>query len=232
MVKMPRGMKWLEPLLYRIHRNIIRKFNECWIPDMEGTENLSGDLSHKYPPPTPTYFVGPLSRFEPETTSQKNENYRIAALISGPEPQRTLLEQKLSGQLIDLREPSVMFRGIPGEKNNPVYSGPITIYDHADDETIRNVLQSAGLIIARSGYSTIMDLYAIGRNAILVPTPGQTEQEYLAGYLSGQGYFYQVAQDEIDIGAILRSSINFRPLPHIGSNSILKERIKYFCSND
>jgi len=95
MVKMPLTLKILEPLIWLIHRIIILRYNECWIPDIEGKENLSGDLSHKYPLPRNAKFIGPLSRFRDFENKTIDNSYETIAVLSGVEPQRSIFEQEL-----------------------------------------------------------------------------------------------------------------------------------------
>ena len=192
MIRAPKGWHWLEPLMASIHRNIILKYTHCWIPDYAGTKNLSGELSHKYPLPRNAKFIGPLTRFPvkqqqtaPTASAQQHTGqqvYDIVAVLSGLEPQRTMLEQQLIDYYHDKEEKVLIVRGKTNMPNTIVHNNNITLVPYLDDLSLQNALLSAKTIIARSGYSTIMDLHALGclYKASLVATPGQPEQEYLA----------------------------------------------------
>ncbi len=189
MIKMPRGWRWAEPIVHWLHGRIICKYNECWIPDYaDPTHNLSGDLAHKYALPKHTRFIGPLSRFKKVETSSHGVStpQKIVALLSGLEPHRSLLEKELLERYKD--EDMLLIRGKVNEPFCKIQRGSVTIVPHLNDEDLLRALFHADKIIARSGYSTIMDLAALGllHKAELIPTPGQTEQEYLATHLATQ----------------------------------------------
>ncbi len=190
MIKMPQGWKWAEPLAHWLHGRVIRKYDECWIPDYAGDNNLSGDLAHKYPLPRNAQFIGPLSRFdEGQRTKDKGQRTqsterRTVALLSGLEPQRTLFEKELLERYKDTE--MLLVRGKMNEPFCKIQRGKVTIVPYLDDAELVQALLQANKIIARSGYSTIMDLAALGvlDKAELIPTPGQTEQEYLAEWIT------------------------------------------------
>ena len=107
MVKMPRGLQWMDWAVWRFHRWFIKHYDECWVPDVEGERNLSGDLSHKYPLLKNTRFIGVLSRFSAEKVEWEDvrveaealdldERYDVVAVLSGPEPHRSNLEAEIA----------------------------------------------------------------------------------------------------------------------------------------
>jgi len=207
-IKAPESLKWTEPLLHHFHKWFIRKYNECWVPDLPGTNNLSGDLAHKHPLPPNAYFIGALSRFQKDalTTSDTEKGLRpdVLVMLSGPEPQRTILENIVINELSQHNDLNiVILRGLPGKQNLHTQFQGVTVFNHLQDEEMRELIISAGVIICRSGYSTIMDLAMLGKSAVLVPTPGQTEQEYLAGYLTEKGWFLRLTQNEFSISEAL-----------------------------
>lgn len=178
-----------------IHRCFIDKFDQCWIPDFAGEKSLSGRLS------TSTYlknvvYLGPLTRIENKTISQK---WDIFILLSGPEPQRTILENALIELLPTWRDKKIlMIRGT--ENANPKVKSIVqncSVLDLADTTEIADALNSSGLLIARSGYTTVMDIAQLDIRAIFIPTPGQTEQEYLAKSLSRNPKYTWMSQSEI-----------------------------------
>ncbi|MBI2967471.1 MAG: glycosyl transferase family 28 [Bacteroidetes bacterium] len=185
MIKCPHLLKFLEPLLCFLHKQIINRFTFCWIPDLEGDGNLSGDLSHKYPVPRNAKFIGWISRFMGQDNENRENIYDLIVILSGPEPQRTKMEKNILNQLKSFSGKVIFCRGLPaGDMELPEWKGYCTVefLDHLNsDEMALKILQS-GIIIARSGYSTLMDLAVLGKKAILIPTPGQPEQEYLAEY--------------------------------------------------
>lgn len=190
LIKTPKGLHWLEPLLASIHRTIILKYTQCWIPDFAGSDNLSGDLSHKLSLPRNAVFVGPLTRFPvkqhisltEEQTLAEPSPYRIVAVLSGIEPQRTMFEQQIVKHYIGGEQQVLILRGKTNIPNTKIINHNITLVPYLDDIALQDALLGAEIILARSGYSTIMDFYALAclHKARLVPTPGQPEQEYLA----------------------------------------------------
>ena len=194
MVKMPRGLKWMEWAVWRLHRWFIKHYDECWVPDVEGEDNLSGDLSHKYPLLKNTRFIGPLSRFsttpirwedvrvEAEALDLK-DRYDVVAVISGPEPHRTNLEREITDNGLQIIDGSslLIVQGLPvDDLRLAEHRDGVDYIPHLPTGLLQWYMQEAEEIVCRSGYSSIMDLHTIGRKAHLIPTPGQTEQIYLA----------------------------------------------------
>ena len=226
MVKMPRGLRWMEWGVWRLHRWFIRHYDECWVPDVEGEDNLSGDLSHKYPLLKNTKFIGVLSRFSTEKIEWEDvrvdaealdldERYDVVAVLSGPEPHRSNLEAEIAsmhnaqptvlsnsekctmhnltpsalrarppktgGQYGALNSKLLIVQGLPEDDLRLATRTEEGIHyiPHLATELLQWYMQEAKQIVCRSGYSSIMDLHTIGRKAHLIPTPGQTEQEYL-----------------------------------------------------
>lgn len=175
-----------------------RKFNEVWIPDLPGKEKISGILSDSFGRIMHLRHVGILSRFSGNALAVPDHLPDILVLISGPEPQRTMLEQLLTGRLSNCGARILVIQGKPGIEHTGSAQSNIRFEPHLSDAKLEPYLQHVPLIIARAGYSTIMDLLRLGRNALLIPTPGQTEQEYLAQRLKGLGYFESLQQDEIN----------------------------------
>jgi spore coat polysaccharide biosynthesis predicted glycosyltransferase SpsG len=225
-IKMP--FAWLERHVQKIHYSLINRFHTCWVPDSKGTLNLGGDLSHTMKMPAiPVKWIGLLSRFAPsksaQTEVQTNNDptpsfaYQYCFLLSGPEPQRTLLENNILKNTEGLKEPMVLVRGLPSSQNistdtskhteKPISPNPLpaslpqqlTVYNHLPAADLAPLILSSEWIICRSGYSTLMDLAALRKNAILIPTPGQTEQEYLAKQLLEQGMAFSVAQSKFSL---------------------------------
>ena len=191
------GNKLLDSLLQKINYGFISKFKECWIPDVKENNNLSGQLSHpKKFPETNIRYVGILSRFK-KLTSQKK--YDFLFLISGPEPQRSIFEQQLLNISKNISGNKVFVLGLPGIEEAVIKDGT-TFYNHLPAEKLNEIISESEIIICRSGYSSIMDLSATGKKAILIPTAGQKEQKYLAKYLDNKnGFVYLKSLDDINL---------------------------------
>jgi hypothetical protein len=196
---LPRGWKWLEPIAARIHVRIYARYNKVWVPDYEEPEkSLAGDLSHikgqRDKGQCIVSYIGPLSRFSltaqrsySETVLQRSgltaqRSYTIVAVLSGLEPQRTLLEKELLARYRGGEQRVLLVQGLLNRPATRIKRGNITIVPSMTDSELVPALLGAQHIIARSGYSTIMDLETLGliQKAELIPTPGQPEQEYLA----------------------------------------------------
>ena len=180
MIKMPLALKWLEPLAWFLHRLLILQYDECWIPDVAGPENLSGDLSHKYPLSRNSRFIGPLSRFE-NNKAMAEINYHNVSVLSGVEPQRSIFEHELTQRFQHSHQKTLIVCGQPAAASRTYHVGDVTLVSHLPDGELASLLKGAKKIISRSGYSSIMDLKALDclKKAELIPIPGQTEQEYL-----------------------------------------------------
>lgn len=190
MIKMPTIFKWFEPFTYYIHKLFINRYDECWIPDYEENGGLSGDLSHKYPAPENAKYIGILSRFSALKNIEPNTQYRNVVILSGVEPQRTIFQEKMIKKYQSRAENTLMIIGKPKEKVQHQKVGQIEILPHVNSEQLAALFKGAKTIVSRSGYTTVMDLEALQclKKAQLHPTPGQTEQEYLAVYLNSKGY--------------------------------------------
>ncbi|MEP6673508.1 MAG: glycosyltransferase [Ferruginibacter sp.] len=194
----------------RIHYRYINKFSECWVPDAAEEINLAAILSHPYSlPKIPVKYLGPLSRFEKKNNLPKK--YDLMILLSGPEPQRSLLEEKIVEQLKNYTAKKIILvRGLPGNSEmQPFSNATIQQYNHLAAEELNTLIQQSQLVIARSGYTTIMDLVKLQQKAVLVPTPGQSEQEYLADYLMEKKIFYSVQQQNFVLDKILNAVNQF-----------------------
>ncbi len=185
LIKLPKGWAWLEPFVAFVHRCIINRFTECWVPDFEDmSESLAGELSHPTKKPRNVRYIGTLSRFQ---LGASNLRSLALAILSGAEPQRSIFEKEL---LVSLQskphENIILVQGKIEAEQKVSKVGKVTVYNFMSSEELQEYILKADEIICRSGYSSIMDLHALGKllNATLIPTPGQTEQEYLAKYIS------------------------------------------------
>src|SRR5687767_175777 len=197
--------KWSEPFLQKWNYKLIDRFNECWVPDEEGKNNLAGELSHPLRlPAIPIKYIGALSRFvRKDSPGEKNnieeKKDHVLIILSGPEPQRTIFENKILDQIESYQGTVTIVRGLPAEKHVIPSTNTIEFYNHLSSRELNKEAMKAEFVISRSGYSTIMDLAALQKKSILVPTPGQTEQEWLAGYLMKKRFAFCVNQKDISL---------------------------------
>jgi hypothetical protein len=167
-----------------------------------GENNVSGRLTHKVKLPGNTRFIGILSRFTARlsSTDKKDGFAHNTLILSGPEPQRGILKQKLVRILKHADPPTVILEGKPGNSTEVIRSGNIISYNHLPSYEMQDIISGSTGIITRPGYTTVMELISLNCSALLIPTPGQTEQEYLAKYLSGKGWFTTISQKNINEG--------------------------------
>jgi hypothetical protein len=201
-IPFPHAFRYLEPVGIFLHRLIIKQYDWLLIPDMPGEPNLSGRLSHGLKLPDNTRYVGILSRFSGIKSAENPNKVHNLIILSGPEPQKTMLRQKLTDVLKNTPN-TVILGGAPGTETENTLPTGITFHSHLTTYSMFNTIISSKTITARSGYSTIMDLATIGCSALLVPTPGQTEQEYLAARLAHHGMFASIEQKRINSQTII-----------------------------
>lgn len=163
-----------------LHNRYIKRFDECWVPDFEKEPNLSGILGHPEKNLKGVRYLGPLSRFK---KSKEPILWDVLAVLSGPEPQRTILEEKLIPQLKKYSGKVLIVRGVVEDDFKKEVRGNLTILNFLSSKKLESVFNQSALVISRSGYTTIMDLAKLGKKAFFIPTPGQAEQEYLASRL-------------------------------------------------
>lgn len=194
---------WPDSLLRKLHYRWLERFSACWVVDVKGTGNLAGYLSQPDRLPGRCQYIGWLSQLslyqEPRPAGPVAGPY-ILALLSGPEPMRSQLETLLVRQMRSLK--GYRFLVVAGRTETgpgPVSEGNVTYYGHASGRQLYDLILNAELVICRSGYSTLMDLALLGKKALLVPTPGQTEQEYLARYLARRQGYQHRKQHRLDL---------------------------------
>lgn len=194
--------------------HFIDQFNECWVPDQQGFPNLAGDISHPdVLPKVPVRYIGCLSRFE-QTIAAARMQYDVLILLSGPEPQRTVLENRMLKELSSLSSTHriALVRGLPADEE--IFRIPgITVYDHLPAAALQTLMQTTKLLISRSGYTTVMDIAKLKLKSVLVPTPGQPEQEYLAEYLSHNKWCAFMPQHAFSLTKALKLADDFSYAP-------------------
>jgi len=203
-LKLPESFKIFRPLANKLNQKLIKQFSQCWIPDFQGQNSLSGALSNISDNFIPTVHLGILSRFLSAKPLTQEPKIDLLVILSGPEPQRSQLENTLIGKLAGVAGEFVILRGLPHLHTNEKTIHNIQLLNHAADDQFLQLISSAKQIICRGGYSSIMDLATLKRHALLIPTPGQTEQEYLAKYLAEKNLFSFVNQEDIKTTAFLK----------------------------
>ena len=199
-LNIPSQKKWQSLTANRFLRQFIKRFDTCWVPDLEVNPNLSGLLSHEVSVSIPIQYIGPLSRFSRMEFEQK---YEVAFVLSGPEPQRTKLEKMIIDQQSNLKGQCCLVRGTEVPMENINQSNNLTVFNLLGSEQLQRLIAESRLLVCRAGYTTIMDLAIIRKSAMLIPTPGQPEQEYLASHLSTQfPNFSFINQNDFHISAL------------------------------
>lgn len=197
-IQAPYFQKWIQKINYK-H---IQKFDQCWVPDTNHS-TLSGQLTAGLNPPFDCQFIGPLSRFAP---LDKTEDLEILAIVSGPEPQRSLFEQLLRKQLKGKN--ALLVLGKP-EAQIDEKEGDLRIVSHLNSQALNQAMANANIVVSRSGYSTLMDLAAVGKKAVFIPTAGQTEQLYLAEQFHKRKIAFAMHQQACNLELALKESANF-----------------------
>jgi uncharacterized protein (TIGR00661 family) len=205
-----------------LHHRFIKKYNECWVPDVENAPNLSGKLGHSYDSYLKLRYIGPLSRLHKKSITKK---YDLMVILSGTEPQRTELEQKLIPELLKFSGNVLFVRGIIEENEQISQEGNITFYNFMNSAALEQAFNESEMVLCRSGYSTIMDLAQLGKKAFFIPTPGRYEQEYLAKKLKKSGLVPYANQNDFKIND-LRKADHYKGLKHIAGDMKWKD---LFC---
>lgn len=210
----------------KLHNKYIKKFDVCWVPDMADDPNLSGELGHPKKSNIPVTYLGPLSRFEYQIVPKK---YDIMVLLSGPEPQRSLLEKKLLQEFEQSDKRIVFVRGLIEHHHKTYVKNNITIHNYLTGKDLEETINSSNLIISRSGYTTVMDLAKLKKKAFFIPTPGQFEQEYLAERLTSNKLVPSCNQNDFTLKK-LRDLNAFRGLSSFSTDIDYGELFHFFQS--
>ncbi len=223
MIKIP----FAEKLLHHMNIYFIKKYDECWIPDMEDATNLSGDLAHKYSLPTNAFFIGSLSRFNKTSISIPSAiTYDIMVIVSGPEPQRSIFEKLAIEQVRQSKLKALIVCGKTEIQHKRETINNMEIVSHLKTDEMEKAILQSKIIISRSGYSTVMDLAILGKKAIFIPTTGQTEQEYLAEIFMKKKIAYCQKQSEFDLQKALKEVENYRGFENVENENLLEKRIE------
>ncbi len=187
------------------HQKIIKKFEACWVPDVKDKPNLTGKLGHLKKSKMNIKYLGPLSRFEKIDIPQM---YDLMVLLSGPEPQRTLLEVKLLNELQQF-EGHILFvsgkiEASQTQEEIKMKKGSLLHINFMQSHELQTALNQSAMVLCRSGYTTVMDLAKLEKKAFFIPTPGQYEQEYLAKRVEKQNLAPYCKQDDFTLAQLSR----------------------------
>lgn len=210
-------------LFSAVHRFIIRKHDALFIPDATGDKSLAGKLS-KTSPKIKGRHLGLLSQFSGNGTKESKKEGYVLILLSGQEPQRSVLEKRLLSQVGEIDRKFILVKGkisISGDTTIHVPKN-VTIINFATSHKLQQLIVGADVVICRSGYSSLMDLAILEQKAILVPTNGQAEQIYLAKYLKEKGWYYSMNQLHINIKEALEEVEHYHPPKNINKGYSLE----------
>lgn len=210
----------------KIHQYFIKKFTQCWIPDVEKKPNLSGKLGHQKNTKLNLTYIGPLSRLEKKELPIK---YDLMILLSGPEPQRSCLEQKLKNEISLFQGKVIFIKGIIETEQKIAKEGTVTYYNFMTSKDVETAINESKMVLCRSGYTTVMDLAKLQKKAFFIPTPGQYEQEYLARKLQRNGFASYAKQDDFKI-ADLKDVVLYQGLPQVKKEMDWKQLLILFKS--
>ncbi len=183
----------------------IRRFQQCWIPDVEQGLGIAGRLSHPEQLPSNARYIGPLSRLHPFALPSSDQ---IVITLSGPEPQRTLLEERIIAQARELPYRFLIVRGLPQKDVLLPPQSRIRFINHLNAHELAREIAISQMVICRSGYSSVMDLIRMGKKAVLIPTPGQTEQELIAQHVFQKGWFLTQEQSAFNLSTAITDCLS------------------------
>lgn len=195
----------------KIHHYFIKKFDECWIPDVDDFPNLSGKLGHLKASDLNLKYIGILSRME---KLEIPIVYNLMILLSGPEPQRTMLEDKIIDELENYTEKVVFIKGKIESSQKTWQDKNVTFYNYMQTKQLEKTFNESEFILCRSGYTTVLDLAKLQKKAFFIPTPGQFEQEYLAKQFKKKGLIPTSKQEKFKIEDLEQISL-YQGLPKI-----------------
>lgn len=213
---MPTGYKWMEPLVNYFNMRQLKCFNEIWIPSVP--HSFAGKLI-EINRQIPHRYIGFLSQLNEIQLPLK---YKVCVLCSGPEPQRSIFEKTMARQIETINESAIIIRGTDTKRETAF--GKATVRDICHAAELNEIIASSDFIVARSGYSTIMDLIKLKKRAALVPTPGQTEQEYLASMLHKKRIAFSNSQSSFELHEALNKSATYTGFQNLTWNSVFLEQ--------
>ncbi|WEK37091.1 MAG: glycosyltransferase [Candidatus Pseudobacter hemicellulosilyticus] len=137
-------------------------------------------------------------------------HFELLIILSGPEPQRSRLENILLEEINQFPGRVALVRALPGQQEPPLTGRPqLAVFNHLPAHHLQTLIEHASLIVSRSGYTTVMDLLKLRRKAILIPTPGQAEQEFLGQHLHRERLAYCAAQEGFSLAKAITAAEQF-----------------------
>jgi uncharacterized protein (TIGR00661 family) len=198
---------WMEKIMQAVNYRFINQFSCCWVPDMAGDQNLGGVLSHPLRlPKINVQYIGLLSRFQ---WNAEIKQYDYCVLLSGPEPQRSMLEEKILAEAASIKGTLLLIRGKPGSKETIAVPENVEVNNHLPGAELQQALLQSDIIVCRGGYTSVMELLSLKKKMLVIPTPGQTEQEYLAIKLMDNHICYATTQDKLNCVEDFSKAKNF-----------------------
>lgn len=222
-IQPPAGMKIWSAFLFKAHWRFVGKFDQIWVPDFLDENNLSGKLvPEKVRQVGKVQFIGPLSHLASQAANAETwpDQVPLLIILSGLEPQRTLLEKIIRKEVKRCDLDAILVQGLSG-KIRREREEKLTVINFLGSRELASLCRKAEVVISRAGYSSLMDYAALGKQKlILIPTPGQTEQVYLAQRMKKQKIACIQQQHEIDLALALEqlpSYSGFYPMesPHL-----------------
>jgi uncharacterized protein (TIGR00661 family) len=210
----------------KLHQNIIKKYKACWIPDVNDQRNLTGKLGHLENNSLNLSYLGPLSRMHKMALPLQ---YDLMIILSGPEPQRGLLETHLTEEVKRFEGKVVFIKGIIENEQKKDQIGNVTYYNFMKTRQLEQTFNESEKVLCRSGYTTIMDLVKLNKKAFFIPTPGQYEQIYLAEKLQKEGLVPYATQENFKIENLSQIE-QFKGLPQLDSTPNWEALFKIFQS--
>jgi uncharacterized protein (TIGR00661 family) len=208
----------------KLHQHIIKKYAACWVPDVNSTLNLTGKLGHLEHSSLPLHYLGPLSRMHKMGLPIQ---YDLMIILSGPEPQRGLLEAHLTEEIKRFDGKAVFVKGIIEAEQKKEQIGNVTYYNFMKTRQLEQTFNESEKVLCRSGYTTIMDLVKLNKKAFFIPTPGQYEQIYLAEKLEKEGLVPYAIQEDFIIEDLSKTD-QYKGLPQLDSTVNWEELFKVF----
>ena len=207
--------QWVNRITQKQNYKLINRFTEVWVPDNKSGYTMAGKLARpEKMPAIPVKYIGGISRFEKCSGERKNAvPFNLLIILSGPEPQRTIFEEMVIEQLPAVKGNVTLVRALPGKSDAITSKGSslshVTIFNHVPASALNQLVCEADLVISRSGYTTVMDLLKTNKKSILVPTPGQAEQEYLAAHLHQEKLALTISQKQFNLADALNAASTF-----------------------
>lgn len=209
----------LETWVERIQRHLLASGRKILVPDAAAEGGLAGALCHDMACDwglDRIEYLGILSSLSRRDAAQDVDCF---ISLSGPEPQRTILERIILAQVAALQGRVVIALGRPDAGSFTLEGGRIAVHAYLDREAQEQIMNRARIVVSRSGYTTLMELAELGRLALLIPTPGQTEQEYLADYHERRGHLHSVRQSNLRLAEDVARARSYAGLPPMAATA-------------